>query len=49
MQVINSENVGLPEGMYINTAIDTCASDEANKRTAMMVEILMMRRMSCCD
>ena len=35
------------EGMYINTAIDTCASDEANKRTAMMVEILMMR--SCCD
>ena len=37
------------EGMYINTAIDTCASDEANKRTAMMVEILMMRRISCCD
>ena len=37
------------EGMYINTAIDTCASDEANKRTAMMVEILMMCRVSCCD
>ena len=49
MQVINSENVGLPEGMYINTAIDICASDKAKKGTAMMVEILMMRRMSCCD